>query len=83
MTLPSDFWTKPQPGGPEGIVAGAVIATAVWLYFFFPTYRKAKKTHDALVAIGLMIVLFAMLMGGILVGGVIGGLIGLHLGLPH
>jgi hypothetical protein len=69
VTLPPDFWTKLQPGGLEGIAAGAVI----WVYFFGAMYWKAR--WPSLANFGWLMVLWALLMAGLLLGSVIGVLV--------
>jgi hypothetical protein len=33
-TLPSDFWTTPQPGGLTGLIIGCVIGGGLSFYYF-------------------------------------------------
>jgi hypothetical protein len=79
MTLPPDFWTKPQPGGMTGIFVGMGIAAALWLYFFGPAYWKMPFGRSA-KRMGLLTILLIMLLAVIIPGGVVGSLIGLGLG---
>jgi hypothetical protein len=78
VTLPPDFWTKPQPGGGVGLVAGSVIGAALWCYFFLPAYLKAR--WPSLANSCLLMVLVVMLGCGVALGITFGSLIAFEFG---
>jgi hypothetical protein len=85
LTPPPDFWTpnfwtKPQPGGLEGFIAGAVIAIAVnWCILFGEAMHRASNTKSfwgpISIQFGLtmlsIFVLFVSMSGGIIIGSLI------------
>ena len=62
MTLPPDFWYKPQPGGLVGLVVGV----AAWCYFVLAVYRKTKWPSFANWF--LMVLLGPLMIGGLIIG---------------
>ena len=76
ITLPPDFWTKPQPGWLTGFIVGAVIGAALSFYFV-PSTRNVLSRQYYLT--GKFITAAAAAIGA-LIGLVVGSLVALYLG---
>jgi hypothetical protein len=81
VAVPPDFWTKPQPGGSQGFIVGAVIGFVFLFYLVLgEPMRRATRLKSfwgqGCARLALVILGLALEVSGFLAGAVIGGLIG-------